>query len=60
MNQNCPCLRRYTWRNDNAHMAPKLPENELEPAIYMVLCIYLYATMVSITNLKFAGVDFNF
>ena len=50
----------YAWRNDNAHMAPKLPENELEPAIYMVLCIYLYATMVSITNLKFAGVDFNF
>jgi type I restriction enzyme R subunit len=50
----------YTWRNDNAHKAPKLPKDELEPAIYMVLCIYLYATMVSVKNLEKAGIEFDF
>ena len=49
----------YNWRNDNAHKAPKLPEDQLEPAIYMVLSVYLYATMVSINSLKYAGVDLN-
>ena len=45
----------YHWRNDNAHKAPLLPENEIDGAIYMVLSIYLYATMVSITDLESAG-----
>jgi type I restriction enzyme R subunit len=49
----------YNWRNDNAHKAPKLPENEIEPAIYMVLSVYLYATMVCINSLRYAGVDLN-
>ena len=48
----------YHWRNDNAHKAPLLPENEIDGAIYMVLSIYLYATMVSITDLESAGHDF--
>lgn len=42
----------YGWRNDNAHKAPKLPDNETKEAIFMVISIYLYATMVSITDLE--------
>ena len=36
--------------------APKLPDNEVNAAIHMVMCMYLYATMVSITELEMAGV----
>lgn len=46
----------YGWRNDNAHKAPKLPESDVNAAICMVIIIYLYATMVSITDLEAAGV----
>ena len=46
----------YKWRNDNAHKAPKLPDNEVNAAIHMVMCMYLYATMVCITELEMAGV----
>jgi hypothetical protein len=42
----------YQWRNDNAHKAPVLPDNEVPGAIHMVLAIYLYATMVSITDIE--------
>lgn len=42
----------YGWRNDNAHLAPKLPNGEVDGAIYKVLCMYAYATMVSITDLE--------
>jgi type I restriction enzyme R subunit len=41
----------YEWRNENAHLAPKLPNEEVVGAIYMVLCMYIYATMVSVENL---------
>ena len=41
----------YGWRNENAHLAPKLPNEEVDGAIYMVLCMYMYATMVSVNNL---------
>jgi type I restriction enzyme R subunit len=47
----------YQWRNDNAHKAPILPDNEVKGAINMVLCIYLYATMVSITDLEANGYE---
>ena len=46
----------YGWRNENAHLAPKLPNEEVNGAIYMVLCMYIYATMVSIPELEKAGV----
>ena len=46
----------YNWRNDNAHKAPILPDDEIDAAIYMVMCIYLYATMVSISDLEKNGV----
>ena len=41
----------YGWRNDNAHLAPKLPNDEVDGAIFMVLCMYAYATMVSMDEL---------
>ena len=46
----------YEWRNDNAHKAPILPSEEIDAAIYFVMCIYLYATMVSINDLEKNGV----
>lgn len=42
----------YSWRNDNAHLAPVLPDEEVGTAIYMVLCMFTYATMVSLTELE--------
>lgn len=41
-------LNVYNWRNKNAHAAPKLKDNEVDGAIYLVLNMYLYATMVSL------------
>ena len=43
----------YGWRNDNAHLAPKLPNDEVDGAIFMVLCMYAYATMVSMDELDY-------
>lgn len=42
----------YGWRNDNAHLAPVLPDDEVRTAIYMVLCMFAYATMVSMPELE--------
>lgn len=44
----------YSWRNDNAHKAPKLQDDQVGTAIYMVLCIYLYATMVSMSAVRYS------
>ena len=44
----------YNWRNENAHKAPKLQDDQVGTAIYMVLCIYLYATMVSMSAIRYS------
>lgn len=44
-------LNVYNWRNKNAHAAPKLPDNEVDDAIYLVINMYIYATMVSLPDI---------
>ena len=45
------------WRNENVHLAPELPDAEVAPAIHMVVSMYIYAVMVSITDLEMAGCE---
>ena len=45
------------WRNENVHHAPELPDAEVAPAIHMVVSMYIYAVMVSITDLEMAGCE---
>ncbi|MCC8119152.1 MAG: DEAD/DEAH box helicase family protein [Bacteroidales bacterium] len=45
----------YDWRNMDSHTAPKLPEAELPAAIHIIVAMYVYATMVSVTDLEMGG-----
>ena len=45
------------WRNENVHLAPELPDAEVAPVIHMVVSMYIYAVMVSITDLEMAGCE---
>ena len=45
----------YQWRNDQAHAAPILSEQELSPALHAITAMYVYAAMVSITDLEASG-----
>ena len=47
----------YNWRNDNVHEAPNLPDAEVSPAIHMIVSMYVFSTMISITDLEMAGYD---
>jgi type I restriction enzyme R subunit len=44
----------YHWRNNNVHEAPDLPDAEISPAIHMVISMYVFSTMISITDLELA------
>ena len=38
----------YQWRNDQAHAAPVLKQQELSPALHAITAMYVYAAMVSV------------
>ncbi len=42
----------YEWRNNDSHSAPVLPEAELPAAIHIVVAMYVYATMISVTDIE--------
>jgi len=45
----------YQWRNDQAHQAPILKSSELSPALHAIASMYVYAAMVSATDIEKAG-----
>lgn len=42
----------YSLRNINAHNAPIIEDNNVRPGIHMVTAMYLYATMINITDME--------
>lgn len=42
----------YEWRNNDSHSAPVLPEAELPAAIHIIVAMYVYATMISVTDIE--------
>ncbi len=45
----------HQLRNDSAHQAPVFESRELKPGIHMTVAMYLYATMINITNMEMGG-----
>ncbi|MFR9497456.1 MAG: DEAD/DEAH box helicase family protein [Rikenellaceae bacterium] len=41
----------YNWRNNHTHQAPTLDKAELAPSIQVIVAMYVYAAMVSATQL---------
>ena len=44
----------YNWRNDDTHTAPLLEETQLPAAIHILVAMYAYATMISVTDIEAA------
>ena len=42
----------YNWRNDDTHTAPLLDETQLPAAIHILVAMYVYATMISVTDIE--------
>lgn len=42
----------YAWRNDEAHTAPEIKDDEIDAALHIVVSLYVFATMISITELE--------
>lgn len=42
----------YNWRNDEAHSAPEIKDEEIDAALHIVISLYVFATMISITELE--------
>lgn len=42
----------YEWRNADSHAAPVLPEAQLPAAIHIIVAMYVFATMVSVTDIE--------
>lgn len=42
----------HQQRNDTTHQAPVIEPRDLKPGIHMVVAMYLYATMINITNME--------
>ncbi len=42
----------YAWRNDEAHSAPEIKEEEIDAALHIVVSLYVFAAMISITELE--------
>lgn len=42
----------YQWRNDEAHTAPEVKDEEIDAAIHIVVSLYVFATMISVTDLE--------
>jgi type I restriction enzyme R subunit len=42
----------YSWRNEDTHTAPVLEETQLPAAIHILVAMYVYATMISATDIE--------
>jgi type I restriction enzyme R subunit len=42
----------YSWRNEDTHTAPVLEETQLPAAIHILVAMYVYATMISVTDIE--------
>lgn len=42
----------YDWRNDDTHTAPLLEETQLPAAIHVLVAMYAYATMISVSEIE--------
>lgn len=42
----------YEWRNADSHAAPVLAEAQLPAAIHIIVAMYVFATMVSVTDIE--------
>ena len=47
----------YAWRNEEAHSAPEVKDEEIDAALHIVVALYVFATMISITDLEMASFD---
>lgn len=42
----------YEWRNDDTHTAPLLEETQLPAVIHILVAMYAFATMISVTDIE--------
>lgn len=42
----------YNWRNEDTHTAPVLEETHLPAAIHILVAMYAYATMISVSDIE--------
>lgn len=45
----------HQQRNDTTHQAPVIEPRDLKPGIHMTVAMYLYATMINITDMEMGG-----
>ena len=45
----------HQQRNDTTHQAPVIAARNLKPGIHMTVAMYLYATMINITDMEMGG-----
>lgn len=46
----------HDQRNDTAHQAPVIENKDVKPGIHMTMAMYLYSTMISITDMDISGI----
>ena len=46
----------HQQRNDTTHQAPVIESRDLKPGIHMTVAMYLFATMINITNMEMGGI----
>lgn len=46
----------HDQRNDTAHQAPVIENKDVKPGIHMTMAMYLYSTMISITDMDMSGI----
>ena len=42
----------YAWRNEEAHSAPEIKDEKIDAALHIVVSLYVFAAMISITELE--------
>jgi type I restriction enzyme R subunit len=46
----------HAQRNDTTHQAPVIEDKDVKPGIHMTMAMYLYSTMISITDMEMSGI----
>lgn len=46
----------HDQRNDTAHQAPVIENMDVKPGIHMTMAMYLYSTMITITDMEVSGI----
>jgi hypothetical protein len=46
----------HLQRNDTAHEAHVIENKDIKPGIHMTMAMYLYSTMISITDMEASGI----